>query len=234
MYALHVYLGRPIDLAECRGRPQVVTCIAPRIYDIRSTMSSRRERLTQRVKDEGTRRRRCAGSGGFPRGLRTVRRGSAQVVTHRRHSRHGLGFASLGAVVGGDVAVVVVLVPGTGGGVTVGYASHSCRGRRTETNRLCMPAAAAALLASWPLSGLPCPFLSLPACLSLFLFLSLSFPFLFVLSSRVSADDYDHGHGELCVSATEKHFLVPLLPHFPGRSPRATAGHFRLFLSRDA
>lgn len=63
---------------------------------------------------------------------------------------------------------------GTGGGVTVGYASHSCRGRRTETNRLCMPAAA--LLASWPLSGLPCPFLSLPACLSLSLSLfSLSF-----------------------------------------------------------
>lgn len=50
--------------------------------------------------------------GFFKRVARTMQRAAqrSQVVTRRRHSRHGLGFASLGAVVGGDVAVVVVLV----------------------------------------------------------------------------------------------------------------------------
>lgn len=122
-----------------------------------------------RGRRERSRRTLCVGSVVFQEGRNVRAARHSQVVTRRRHSRHGLRFASLGAVVGGDVAAVVVLVPGTGGGVTVGYASHSCRGRRTETNRLCMPAAA--LLASWPLSGLPCPFLFLPASL----FLSLSF-----------------------------------------------------------
>ena len=118
---------------------------------------------------------------------------------------------------------------GTGGGVTVGYASHSCRGRRTETNRLCMPRRVARFLATVR-PALPFPFpsrlsFSFSLSLSLSLSFSLSFPFLFVFSSLVPADDYGHGHRELRVLATEKqHFLVPLLPHFPGRSPCDDSG----------
>lgn len=80
-------------------------------------MSSRRERLTHNQREEGERRDEedTALDHGFSRGLHgrcnAAPRGQhLQVVTRRRHSRHGLGFSSLGAVVGGDVAVVVVLV----------------------------------------------------------------------------------------------------------------------------
>lgn len=94
----------------------------------------------------------------------------------RLRSRRAATRCRLSAV----TSFLVVMVPGSDGGVTVGYASHSCRGRRTETRR--SAAAAAALLATVR-PALPFPFPSLPTP-RLFLSLPLSFPFLFVLSSR--------------------------------------------------
>lgn len=202
-------------------------------------MSSRRERLIQRNEENADREREREEA---KRTLRWIGWFSKRVVDGATWLHTGMALAGgyTSPTLAARTRIRVARCrcrwwrrrrggAGTGGGVTVGYASHSCRGRRTETNRLCMPAAAAAaaLLASWPLSGLPCPFLSLPACLSL----SFSFPFLFVLSSRTHRRLWPWPW-RASRSATEKHFLVPLLPHFPGRSPRATTGHFRLFLSR--
>lgn len=93
---------------------------------------------------------------------------------------------------------LVVMVPGSDGGVTVGYASHSCRGRRTETIRRRRRSRVArhcpACLA------LSFPFPSLPASFSLSLFL---FPF-FSSFHPALVDDDGHGHGEFRVAVSRQ------------------------------
>lgn len=139
-----------------------------------------------------------------------------------------------------------MLVLGAGGddgsgGVTVGYALHSCRGRRTETNRLhtrprcsLLGHCPVCLALSFPF--LPSPPLSLSLSFSLSRLLlvsfSLPFPFLFVLFSFPPPPSPPPSSSSTTTTTTmamalsanlltrEKHFLVPLLLHFPGRSSR--------------
>lgn len=108
-------------------------------------------------------------------------------------------------------------MPGAGGGdaggdVTVGYASHSCRGRRTESNRR---RSVARFFLATVRPALPFPF---PSSFSLFLSPSLffspfslslsfalsAFPFLFVLSSRPRHRRWPWPWPEVCERKRER------------------------------
>jgi len=120
------------------------------------------------------------------------------IAGHSSRGRLGLARRPLDAVADGDVVIVVVVIvvcggTSAGGGVTVGYASHSCRGRRTETNRRRRVARFLATVRPALPFPFPSPAVSLfilrppsPLSLSFSPPPFLSFPFLFILPSCLS------------------------------------------------